>query len=889
MKPTSPPRWATRLLTLFCAPHLLEEVQGDLEERFQRRVTLFGERVAGRQYAREVLGFLRPFALKRRPNDFSQPVSINSLMFQNHFKIAWRSLLKQKHHAALNLVGLAIGLTACLLMGLYVYDELRYDRFHANADRIVRVVLRGTLNGEAVKEANVMAPVAGALRQRFPEIEATVRIRTAGTPRVSYGDKVLRNNRLALADPTLFRVFSLPLLNGDGRTALSRPNTVVVSQRMARQFFGETDPVGKVLTVFDDKVAYTVTGVMADVPPQSHFHADAFLTLVGDRAAASDNWLVSNHFTYLLLPDGYDPRRLEPKLKSVTEAHLIPPLEKLLGVSRSAFRQKGLDLGLFLQPLTEIHLHSDLKPNTELEPGGDIRYVRLFGAVALFMLLLACINFTNLSTAGAAKRAKEVGIRKVLGSARGRLVAQFLTESALLTALALALALGLAWALLPVFNVLSGKTLRLQPAEMPWLVPGLVGFGLLVSLLAGSYPAFFLASFRPVITLKGGLPSAGRSRLNLRNGLVVVQFFVSIGLTIATLVVYQQLRYIQTAKLGYDQEQVVVLERTDLLGNREAALARQLAQDSRVARVSVSAFLPNDRYNAGLIAMHPEGQNAKLTRLTYFGVDEQYLPTLGIQLAAGRGFSADFPSDSAAVLLNEAAARFFGWGRQAVGRTLTTPGAQGGADKTYRVVGVVKDFHTRSLHEPIAPMAMLLGGNSGAILVKTRRADVAGLLASVKTKWDALGTGEPFQYAFLDEASQAMYRAEQTTGRVLLVFAGLTIFIACLGLFGLATFTAEQRTKEIGVRKVLGASVAGLVALLARDFLKPVFVALLLAAPVAWYAMNRWLEDFAYRVELEWWVFAGAGLLAVAIALLTVGFQSVKAALVNPVESLRSE
>ncbi len=888
MKP-SPPRWAARLLETFCAPHLLEEVQGDLEERFQRRTNLFGERVARRQYVAEVLGFLRPFAFKRTPNDSNQSVSINSLMLQNYFKIAWRNLLKQKHHAVINVVGLTISLAACLLMGLYVYDELRYDRFHANADRIVRVVLRGTLNGESVQEANVMAPVAGALQQRFPEIEATVRIRSAGTPRVSYGDKVLRDNRVALADPTLFRVFSLPLLNGDARTPLAQPNTVVVSHRMAQQFFGETDPVGKVLTIFDDKVAYTVTGVMADVPSQSHFHADAFLSLVADRAAASDSWLMSNFFTYLLLPEGYDYRQLEPKLKPVVETHLIPPIEKLLGVSRSAFRQKGTDLGLFLQPLTDIHLRSDLKPQTELEPGGDIRYVYLFGAVALFMLLLACINFTNLSTAGATKRAKEVGIRKVLGSTRGRLVAQFLSESALLTALSLMLALGLAWVLLPFFNTLSGKTLRIQLTEMPWLMPGLVGFGLVVSALAGSYPAFFLASFKPVATLKGGIPTAGPSRFNLRSGLVVFQFFVSVGLIIATLVVYQQMRYIQSAKLGYDKEQVVVLERTGLLENKESALARQLAQDSRVVRVSVSGFLPNDRYNVGLIAMQPEGQNAKMARLTYFGVDDQYLPTLGIQLKAGRNFSVNFPSDSAGVIINEAAVRFFGWTQQALGRVLVAPGVPERVDKTYRVIGVVKDFHTRSLHEPIAPMAMLLRDNSGSIIVKARAADVAGLLASAKRHWDALGTGEPFQYSFLDEASQAMYQAEQTTSRLLIVFALLTIFIACLGLFGLATFTAEQRTKEIGVRKVLGASVTGLVALLVRDFLKPVLLALLLATPLAWYAMHRWLQNFAYKISLEWWVFAVAGVLAMTIALLTVSFQSIKAALTNPVKSLRSE
>lgn len=811
-------------------------------------------------------------------------------MLSNYLKIAWRSLWKHKLFSAINGLGLAVGLATCLLISLYVLDELRYDRFHQNANRIVRVVLRGALNGETIREANVMAPVASTLQRQFPEVLATTRIRMAGTPRLAYANQTFRDNRLAFADATLFSVFSFPLRRGDARTALTRPNTIVVSERLARKLFRTTNPLGKVLTLFSDNVPYTVTGVMADIPAQSHIHVDAFAAMAGVAEANSDSWLQSNFFTYLLLPDGYDYRQLAPKLRPVAEAHLIPPLEKLLGISRSVFRQKGTDLGLFLQPLTDIHLRSDMKPTSEIEAGGDVRYVYLFGAIALFMLLLACINFTNLSTAGAATRAKEVGIRKVLGSARSRLMGQFLTESTLLTVLALGLALGLAWAVLPWFNNLTGKPLRIDLAETPWLVPGLVGFGVLVSALAGSYPAFFLSSFRPIAVLKGNKAPAGQS-VSLRSGLVVFQFFVSISLIIATTVVYQQLHHIQTKKLGYDREQVLILENTNLLGNNAAVLARQLAQDSRVVRVSVSGFLPNDRYNTGLISLQPQGQEAKLSRLVFFGIDEQYLPTLGISLAAGRNFSAAFPSDSSGVLINEAAARLYGWRGNAVGQPLTMPLIQGGQaeTRTFRVIGVVKDFHFRSLHEPIAPMAMFLNDNRGAILIKTHAPDVATLVADLSRQWTRFGTGEPFRYALLDEAYQAMYRAERTTGWLLVGFAGLTVFIACLGLFGLATFTAEQRTKEIGVRKVLGASVAGIVALLSKDFLKLVLIALLIASPLAWWAMTQWLGTFAYRINIEWWVFAGAGTLAILVALLTVSYQSIRAALMNPVASLRSE
>ncbi len=897
MKPlATPPCWATRLLEFFCAPHLLEEVRGDLEERFQRRAALFGERVARRQYVAEVLGFLRPFALKRKPDDSHQPFSINSLMLRNYFKIAWRNLRKQPGFAAINVIGLAIGLTACLLTGLFVYDELRYDRFHENADRIVRVELRGKLNGEAIHEANVMAPVAATLQRRIPEVEATVRLYTAGTPRLEYGNQVFRDSRVVFADSTLFRVFSFPLRQGryagaDDKTALLRPNTLVVSESLGRKLFGSGNPVGKVVALFGDKVAYTVTGVMADIPAHSHIRADAFAAMAGVEAARSDSWMQSNFFTYLLLPAGYDRPALDARMKPISETYLLPPFAKFLNMSVPALLRKGDYLNLSLQPLTDIRLRSDATPNSEIEPGGDIRYVYLFGAIAVFMLLLACINFTNLSTAGAAKRTKEVGIRKVLGSARGRLIRQFLTESVLLTAVALLLAVGLAWAILPVFNELAGKTIRISPMELPWLLAAMAGFGLLVSGLAGSYPAFFLSSMRPIAVLKNSKTPAGRGRTTLRSGLVVFQFFVSISLMIATVVVYQQLRYIQTTKLGYDKTQVLILEGTGVLEQNQHVLARQLAQDSRVKHVSVSGFLPNDRYYTGLISMQPEGQEAKLRRLTYFGVDDQYLPTLGMNVVAGRNFSAGFPSDSSGVLINEAAARLFGWTKSPLGHTLTDPAGpqNGGRASNYRVIGVVKDFHFRSLHEEIAPMVMLLNKNGGSVLLKTRAADVAPLLADIGKRWAAFGTGEPFRYAFLDDAYQAMHKAETSTGRVLAVFAGLTVFIACLGLFGLATFMAEQRTKEIGVRKVLGASVASIVTLLSKDFLKLVFVAMVLAAPIAAYAMHRWLQGFAYKISLEWWVFALAGLLAVGIALLTVSFQSIKAALMNPVKSLRSE
>jgi putative ABC transport system permease protein len=888
-----PPRWATWLMSRFSPAGLEDELQGDLLEMYAYWVKTNGVRAARWRYGLATLRLIRPFtpSIPKQTCYYSQPSSFHPAMLRNYLKIALRQWRKNKLYSAINMLGLSIGLATCLLISLFVFDEFSYDRYNRDADRIVRVVLRGTLNGEQIREANVMAPVAQTLQDRFPEIQSTTRLRSIGTPTITYGDKIFRDTQFAFADSTLLHVFTLPLLKGDAQRALARPNTLIISQQAAKKIFGTIDPMGKVVALFDNKTLYTITGVMANVPPNSHFHFDGFASMTSLAEANSSNWLQSNFFTYLLLAEGRDYRQLEAKLGPVVETHMLPPLEKLLGVSRSAFRQKGTNLGLFLQPLTDVHLYSDLKPETELEPGGDIRYVYLFGAIALFMLLLACINFMNLSTAGATKRAREVGIRKVLGSERNKLIAQFLAESSLLTSLSLILAVGLTWALLPFFNTESGKELNLNLGQMPCLVPAFVLVGILVSGLAGSYPAFFLSSFKPIVVLKGSNTPMGRGSIGLRSSLVVFQFFISISLMIGTMVVYRQLHYIQSTKLGYDKDQVMVLEGTRVLGKNETLFARQLAQDSRVSKVSVSGFLPNNRYQTGLIAMQPEGQEAKLTRLAYFGIDDQYIPTLNMTLAVGRNFSAAFPSDSSGVIINQTAARLFGWTKNVLGRTLTNPAlpANGGKGKTYRVIGVVNDFHFRSLHEQIAPLVMVLGDNSGSIVVKFRAKEVTPLLASLQRQWNGYGTGEPFTYSFLDEIYQSMHQSELRTGHLLLWFAGLTIFIACLGLFGLATFTAEQRTKEIGVRKVLGASVGSIVSLLSKDFLKLVFLALVIASPVGWYAMSRWLQNFAYKINLEWWVFVLAGLLAVGVTLLTVSYQSIKAALVNPVKSLRSE
>ncbi|RRB02459.1 ABC transporter permease [Larkinella rosea] len=805
-------------------------------------------------------------------------------MIRNYFKIAWRNLIRNRVFSAINIVGLAIGLATCLLISLFVLNELSYDRFHAKANRIVRVVFRGTVQGGIMNEAHVMPAVARTLKADYPEVEEATRLRVGGTPRYLVGEKLFNEERMAFVDSNFFRVFSFPLLQGDPKTALTQPNTVVLTKPTAQKLFGREDIVGKMIQVKGVDKPMTVTGVMEEIPTNAHFHFDVFTSMASLPEGQSTSWMTSEFFTYLVLPKNYNYKQLEAKLPQVVEKYMGPEIEKAFKMNYKLFRQKGNDLGLFLQPLTDIHLHSDSA--YQIEPTGNIQYVYLFGAVAVFVLLIASINFMNLSTAGASKRAKEVGIRKVMGSIRLELAGQFLIESILLTAISLVVALALVYLTLPVFNSLSGKALTFSFVDAPWLLPGLLLFGLFVGVLAGSYPAFFLASFKPVAVLKGRF-SAGKTGIGLRSGLVVFQFFIAILLMVGTTVVYQQLDYIQKKNLGFDKDQVLVFD-TWALGPKEDVFRDLLLQDPRVVNVSQSGYIPAGPSNNNNFIVYGDNNSTQLIKTLRYDIDYTYISTLGMKIVAGRNFSKEFGTDSTGIILNETAARLFGWNGKALGHTVTRQDREG-ISSTYRVVGVVKDFHFRSLHEKITPLVMVLAKTNGTMIVKVKTREVAGLLVSVKKQWDAFKLDQPFSYSFLDERFMQTYEAEQKIGKILGIFSGLTIFVACLGLLGLAIFTAEQRTKEIGVRKVLGASIGSIVGLLSREFVKLVLIALVLASPVAWYAMNKWLQAFEYKIAVEWWMFVLAGFLAIAVALLTIGFQSIKAALMNPVKSLRAE
>lgn len=811
---------------------------------------------------------------------------IVQFMFRNHLKIAFRKIWRNKVFTAINVLGLAIGIAACLIIMLFVENELGYDRYNIKADRMVRVVFQGLVQEEKLNESSVMPPVAQTLKAEFPEVQQAVRLRDYGTPRLTYRDKSFKEDAFAFVDADFFQVFTLPLLQGDAKTALVEPNTIVITQSLAHKYFGKEDPMGKIINFKDSKnPACKVTGVIDKVPVNSHFSFEIFASMAGLPESKEATWMSSNFHTYLVLPAGYDYKRLEVKLPQIVDKYIGPQLLQGMGVTLAEFRKKGNNLSFYLQPLTDIHLHSDFA--YDLSQPGDIRYVYIFGAIALFMLVIACINFMNLSTAGASKRGREVGIRKVLGSLKQQLIVQFLLESVLLTAIAFILALIFMYAALPVFNDLVGKNLTIKLADHPFLLPGLLLFVLFTGVLAGSYPAFYLSSIKPIAVLKGKLTS-GIKNIGLRSGLVIFQFFISIALIISTAVVYKQLSYIQSKKLGYNKDQVLVLPDTWMLGKKEEVFRQKISEDPRVVHVSSSGYLPaGPTYNNNFF-VYPGENTSQLIKTLRYDVDENYIPALGIALVTGRNFSKKFTSDSTGVILNETAANVFGWGKNAVGHTISTNDKKGGK-VTYRIIGVVKDFHFKSLHERISPLVMVLAGNSGTTIVKTKTTDIAGLLAVVKKQWSDLGAEESLAYSFLDERFSNTYQSEQKIGLTLGIFAGLTIFIACLGLFGLTIFTAQQRTKEIGIRKVLGASVTSIINLLSIGFLKLVCIAFIIASPVAWFIMNKWLQDFAYRISISWWMFAATGFAALVITLVTVSFQAIKAAMANPVKSLRNE
>ena len=791
-------------------------------------------------------------------------------MLKNYLKIALRNLRKHRGYAFINVTGLAVGIACCALIALFVRDELSYDRYHEQADQIYRLALDIDLSDDVLRLARSSPPMAPALLDAFPEIIEAVRLRSMGRLLVNREDHRFYEERFYFADANVFDVFTMPLLQGNPQTALQTPFSVVLTEEAARRYFGAADPIGQTVRLAN-QVDLTVTGVLAPIPSQSHFRPDflaSFASLQSFRGTNLERWGWLGTLTYLLLPEGYDPASLEAKLPAWIDTHR--------GDGQSDTWH------FYLQPVTAIHLNSEL--TGELGPNSDIRYTYLLGLLGLFILLIACINYMNLATARATQRAKEVGMRKVLGAHRHQLLRQFLGESMFFAVLALFLALALADLLLPLFNTQTAKDLTLSLHDRLFALLALLGIGLVVGLGAGSYPALFLTRFQPVETLKGHVRTRSTG-IRLRQGLVATQFTLSILLIIGTLTVSHQQAYMQNKELGFNQEQVVVIPMQDeTTPARYAAIKQALLQHPSVISTTVASSLPGRGHDE--LTFRPEGlTDDENPALAIFFADHDFVETLDIKVIEGRDFSQDFATDTSAFLVNEAAVKRLGWDNP-LGKYI---GDDSGAP-IGTVVGVVQDFHFESLHAEIAPLLLQIAPASAReIAVRVRPENLSEMLAFLEQQWHVFEPTYPFQYSFLDDDFDQLYRAEQRLGRIFGYASFLAILIACLGLFGLAAFTAQQRTKEIGIRKVLGASFARIVLLLSKDFAKLVLVAFALATPLAYFAMRRWLDSFAYRIEISWGIFLIAGLMALLVALLTVGYQSIRAALADPVESLRYE
>lgn len=802
-------------------------------------------------------------------------------MLRNYIKTAVRSLRKNIGFTAINVLGLSIGLATCLLIVFYVVDELSYDKYNTKADRIYRVTVEAMLNGHGGTYATTEGPLEAALKDNFPEIEKVTRLIdnngiavSASKFSIRKGSTNIQEKKVVYTESSLFDVFTLPMIVGDPKKSLDDPHTAVITESTAKKYFGKTDVIGQVLTINDTSL-YRITGVIKDVPLQSHFNYDFFLSFSTLPESHWKGWGYSGVHNYLLLRPGANVKNLESRIAQL-EIKNSPVTAGTWTTGGNYFRTK-------LTPLLDIHLKSNAQ--LELDKGGSIQYVYIFSFIAAIILLIACVNFMNLSTARSSNRAKEVGVRKVLGSARKDLIAQFLTESTLVTLISTFIAIALAILLMPLFNQVAGKQLGFTPQSLMWLVPSLIIIVLVVGFLAGSYPALYLSGFQPIQVLKGKL-SAGFKNSFLRSSLVVFQFGISIALIICTLVIYNQLNYIHNKNLGFDRDQVLVIKNTNVLGKQAASLKQELKQMPGVVNATMSLYQPtgDDHMKTGLF---PDRQiDVKKDILSEFwSVDEDYINTMGLQLVSGRNFSKDMASDTAAVIVNEAFAEKFGQ-KDPLNKFIyrDSYGLQ-----QFHIVGVVKDFHFESLKDKISPLVLVYSSDNGAISVKVKTADLSGLISKIENKWKQFSPNQQFSYSFMDQDFDATYRSEQRLGALFISFSTLAIMIACLGLFGLAAYAAEQRTKEIGIRKVLGASVSGIVGMLSMDFIRLVVIALLIAAPLAWYFMNKWLQDFAYRTQFHWWILAIAGLVAILIAFATISFQSIKAALANPVRSLRSE
>lgn len=807
-------------------------------------------------------------------------------MFRNYLKITFRNLAKHKGYTFINITGLAVGICCCLLIFLYVFDELGFDRFHQHYDEIYRVILKARFANEDLEIATSPAPMAFTLTKELPEVIQATRINETQTFQISRGDQKYSEPGVLFVDSTFFDVLSFPLVAGDAKTALKEPHTLVLTEKMAGKYFGQENPIGQFLTM-EDGTQYKITGVVKNNPHNSHINFDFLLSFVSDENSRSDIWVSNSYQTYIRLKPGTDFQETSNKFNELVRKYVGPQIVLATGISMEEFEKTGNSYGYYLEPMKNIYLRS--RVGNDLGPVGNIQYVYIFSVIAAFILIIACINFMNLSTAKSANRAREVGIRKTMGSNRSQLMYQFLFESIIMVVISILFAMVLVKFVMPYFNHLSGKELTVRFFSMEnWFVfPMLLLLSAVVGLFAGSYPAFYLSAFQPVKVLKGEIVRASASG-KLRSGLVVLQFAISIALIIGTLVVRQQLNYFQNKNLGFTRDQILVIPRSDVIEKNFIALKQELKQNPEIMNATFSTAIPGHPHNISGHSLEGNPPEMASTLIVIY-TDQDFIDTYQIQLSDGRLFYTDRTTDTSSCLINAHAAKVLNY-EVGSGKRLFQIGNTEDNSSFSEIIGVVKDFHLLPLQEPMRGVVIYNRPAAHQYLtVRLTTDNVHKTVGFVEDTWKKFAPGKGFEYYFLDEHFNEFYKAEMRTGQVFSIFAGLAIMIACLGLFGLASFMAERKIKEIGIRKVLGASITGITFVLIREFTRWVIIANVIAWPAAYFLMKNWLQDYAYRISMGWWVFLLSSMIALIIAVLTVSFHAVKAAISDPAKSLRYE
>ena len=809
-------------------------------------------------------------------------------MLQNYIKIALRNLTKYKVISFINLFGLTVGLTCCLLITIYILNELSYDKYNVHAKNIYRVTrtFKNSEGAVSLRLSSISPPFGYYMPTDFPEIRKMTRLLDIGTTPTKYGEKIFNEKNVFVADENLFDVFTVKVLKGNPQTALYDPFSVMLTEEVAKKYFGNEDPMNKTIR-FNNQYDAKVTGIYKAFPSNAHLHPQmlvSFNTLKDSTIYGAErlrtNWGNNSFFTYILMPDNFSPENMIARFLAFIDSRMAG--EEYVGQQASKFTTLGL------QKLTDIHLHSHT--DYEAEPNGDITRVYIFSVIALFILLIACINYMNLSTARSALRAREIGIRKVIGAGRKELIAQFLGESILICWAAILLAGVLTFFTLPWLNKISGQELSLDALMRPGAITILFLIPFVVGIVSGIYPALFMSSFQPVKTLKGLFKIHGGT-ISFRKVLVIVQFSIGIILIITTVIVFEQLRFIQKKSLGFDKERVITMAYPTEVGSQYESFRNEMLRNSAFKSMTRSSRIPTGRLldDMGASTLSGDSLRPVAASIKFVSSDHDFTSTFGIPMLAGRYFSRDYGTDTAAFVINESSVKVMGWknANEAIGKDFKY-GAQRG-----HIIGVINDFHFESMHQTIVPLVMLMFPPSrpyfNNLSIKISGNNISSALSYLEKTWKKYFPNTPVDYTFLDENFDKLYQAEQRQATLFTGFACIAIFIACLGLFGLSAFAITQRIKEIGIRKVLGADVGTIVVLLSKDFLKLVGIAALLAFPVAWYFMNNWLQDFAYRINMPWWVFIIAGIAAGLIALITISFQAVKTAIANPVNSLKTE